>query len=81
MGNIASVRQRARSARLTFGPQARGKRPSEVRDVPSQARGRPESRNQAGSRAGYLAVLALFCFGFFGVLAFLSTLRSPRELE
>ena len=23
--------------------------------------------------AGYLAVLALFCFGFFGVLAFLST--------
>jgi hypothetical protein len=81
MGNIASVRQRARSARLTFGPQARGKRPSEVRDVPIQARGRPESRNQAGSLAGYLAVLALFCFGFFGVLAFLSTLRSPRELE
>jgi len=28
--------------------------------------------------AGYFAVLALFCFGFFGVLAFLSTTQSPR---
>jgi hypothetical protein len=28
-----------------------------------------------------LAVFALFCFGFFGVLAFLSTTQSPPALE
>lgn len=34
--------------------------------------GRIERAGRMARRAGYLAVFALFCLGFFGVLAFLS---------
>jgi hypothetical protein len=41
-------------------------------DLRSEGRGKTSQRRREGPPGDYLAGLALFCFGFFGVFAFLS---------
>jgi hypothetical protein len=62
---------------MTFGFGARDDCPSGIRNSSRPVSlGAGEGRPACDARAGYLAVLALFCFGFLGFLAFLSTSTS-----
>ena len=57
-------------------PRARDERPSDARRR-SGRQAVPASAGVGPRRRGYLAVLVLFCFGFLGVLAFLSIVAPP----
>src|SRR5262249_18596861 len=67
-----------RSGGAQVGPSVRATRenvPAALRDSAARPRTRPNGcalASQDSPLAGYFAVFALFCFGFLGVLAFLS---------